>query len=128
MKAQAEAEAEAKKIKDATQLKGVKRDLIQGSKEYQQKFQEQLEALPEFEKEQARKKCKEMADLVYEIETMIKLTEDVFMGLREKLEASFASDENKTGLMVQDPSEYLDCVKLDKDRLRAVMEKDTKHY
>ncbi len=113
---------------DASALKGVKRELLTASKDFQNRFLDKLEALPKYEIDCAREKRTKTEELIYELKHLLKMAEEAFDAVRDRLKECFKSDENKEGLLTLTPSEYYDCLKLDKIKFNELFDKEKKFW
>ena len=110
-----------------TSIKGVRAKLVHYSKSFSDGFHDILDELPEYEIECAQEKCRLTDKLVYELHTLVKQADDALDELRDALTQNFFSEENKKGLLVQEPTEFFNCISFDQEKLIQLLTREKTH-
>ena len=87
-----------------------------------------MQDLPKFEIDSATEKRDNMAKLAYNIKTQVKIVEDETDALKDMFIRHQLSDQNKDGLLTVPQGDYLDCVKLERQKINKFLEQELQHW
>lgn len=91
-------------------------------------FIDNVEALPQYEIDQAKERCKKTDEFVYEIEGLLKIAGDIYEEILEKLQQSIHSDSNPAGLLTVSMNDYKKCITLDTVKLNEHFDTEKRYW
>lgn len=109
-------------------LKVIRKKILDDSKQYQCQFLTDAHKLPEGAIENAQANCEKFITLKEEIEQEMKMVEEQVDILKDKVRANLKSEENPDGLLTCKQDDYFDCVAMEREVFRSLLDKDETHW